>query len=211
MNLYNKNIQSYLEQHTDARSSILDELHRRTYVERLMPQMISGLVQGNFLSMICKLASANKILEIGTFTGYGTICLANAIDENGHVTTLEKNKEFTDIAQRFWDKAEVSHKITQHIGDAAQIIPTLNETWDMVFIDAAKKHYVAYFNLIFPSLKKGGLIIADNVLWSGKVITEPNDSISQKLDAFNKFVTEDTRVENVILPLRDGVHLIRKK
>lgn len=211
MNLYKKEVELYLEQHTKGRSRVLDELHRRTYVEMLMPQMISGLVQGNLLTMICKLIAAENILEIGTFTGYGTICLAHGIPDHGRITSIEKNKEFQQIAHSFWEKAGVTNKITQCIGDASEILKTLDQKWDLVFIDAAKKYYGEYYDLVLEQLKPGGLILADNVLWSGKVISDPDDPISNKLDLFNKKVTADPRVENLILPLRDGIHVIRKK
>lgn len=211
MNLYNKEVQTYLEEHTKDRAEILDKLHRRTYVEMLMPQMISGLVQGNLLTMICKLIKAEQILEVGTFTGYGTICLADGIPDHGQITTVEKNREFEVIAQEHWKIAGVQSKITQVFGDASQVLKELNQEWDLVFIDAAKKYYSDYFDLVLDQLKPGGLILADNVLWSGKVITDPTDPISKQLDRFNKKITADPRVENVILPLRDGIHMIRKK
>ena len=210
MNLYPKEIQKYLEDHTKSRDGVLEDLDRRTHVEMLMPQMITGHVQGNFLSLLVGLCNANRILEIGSFTGYATICMARALPEDGKVVTLEKNKEFKNLANRFWKEAQVENKIEQHFGNALDLLKDLEGPFDIIYIDASKKDYRKFYKLCFPLLKIGGLLVADNVLWSGKVVYDPEESISHELDHFNKLIKEDDRVENVILPLRDGIHLARK-
>jgi len=210
VNLYSKALQTYLEEHTQELPQVMQDLHRRTYVEMLMPQMISGKVQGNFLSMIAKMINAQQILEIGTFTGFSSICFANAIGPNGKVHTIEMNQEYLEMAEDFWDKAGVRDKIDLHIGQAEKIIPQLDHQFDLVFIDGGKRHYPEFYDLVFSKIKVGGIILADNVLWSGQVLNEKKDILARALDQFNKTVNEDPRVENVILPLRDGVHMIRK-
>ncbi|MBL7831718.1 MAG: class I SAM-dependent methyltransferase, partial [Saprospiraceae bacterium] len=191
-------------------SSLLTELTRQTHLRTLLPNMLSGHIQGAFLSMISKMMTPNRILEIGTFTGYASLCLAEGLAEKGVLHTIEVNEELEPFILNFFSKSLFAQQIKLHIGDAKEIISSLNEIFDLVFIDAAKLEYSAYYDLVFPSVKIGGYIIADNVLWSGKVINEKHDKDTAAIHSFNDKVNKDSRVENYILPLRDGLNIIRK-
>lgn len=207
------NIEEYILNHSDSEDPILAELNRETNLKVLRPRMLSGHLQGKILEMISKMIQPEKILELGTYTGYSAICLAKGLKENGKLHTIEINDELEDIITKYFEKAELTDKIKLHFGDARSIIPEIKEKFDLVFIDADKREYLDYYNLVLDFVKPGGFIFADNVLWSGKVIEleEPDDEYTKGIFDFNKFLKNDDRVEKVILPLRDGLTLIRKK
>ncbi len=207
---YLKKLTNYCEAHTSLPHPILDELERETYLNTLSPQMLSGKMQGHFLSLLCTLLRPETALEIGTFTGYASICIASGLPQGSILHTIEANPELTHINKRYFEKAGLLHKIQLHVGLASEIIPTLNTTFDFVFIDAAKQEYSAYYDLVFEKVNPGGLILADNVLWSGKVLSDTKDPDTLAIAAFNQKVLEDTRVETLMLPMRDGILVARK-
>ncbi|MCH8232148.1 MAG: class I SAM-dependent methyltransferase [Bacteroidetes bacterium] len=206
-------ILKYAESHTSKESSLLNRIDRFTYEKMLMPRMLSGHLQGRILSMISKIVQPEKILEIGTFTGYSALCLAEGLAKDGLLVTIDINEELEETVRAFFDESPMGDKIEFMIGDALKIIPELQGEFDMVFIDADKENYVNYYELVFPKLRVGGIIIADNVLWSGKVIEEnrKGDKETDGLRIFNRKIQEDSRVENVLFPVRDGLMIIRKK
>ena len=206
-------ILKYAESHTSKESSLLNRIDRFTYEKMLMPRMLSGHLQGRILSMISKIVQPEKILEIGTFTGYSALCLAEGLAKDGLLVTIDINEELEETVRAFFDESPMGDKIEFMIGDALKIIPELQGEIDMVFIDADKENYVNYYELVFPKLRVGGIIIADNVLWSGKVIEEnrKGDKETDGLRIFNRKIQEDRRVENVLFPVRDGLMIIRKK
>lgn len=208
----NPELLKYIEDHTGEEDDILSELRRYTFLKVVHPRMISGPVQGKFLEMISKLIKPEKILEIGTYTGYSAICLARGLGDKGKLITIERNDELKEIYNRFFDKSGLLDKIKSITGDALQEIPRLEDKFDMVFMDADKEEYPDYYQLIMPKLKSGGLMIVDNVLWDGKVIKEEfrEDKATQSIMKFNNLVNNDKQVENILLPLRDGLMLIRK-
>ena len=212
MDFLPEKISAYAEQHSNVcKSPVLDELERKTHLEVLLPQMLSGQLQGDFLAFFTRLQKPSCILEIGTYTGYSAICMAQGLAENGKLHTIDVDEERQDLVTEFVEKAGLGDKIVQYIGKAIELIPTMDMEFDLVFIDADKANYVNYYELVFPKLKKGGYIIADNVLWSGRV-AEPGkkDKRTQVLDDFNKHALNDARVKNLLLPLRDGLMLIEK-
>ena len=211
MNLVSPEIEKYIEAHTTGESDVLQQLNRKTQTDVLMPQMLSGKVQGQFLKFISQMVQPERVLEIGTFTGYAAICLAEGLTENGKLFTIDINEELEAIVKTHVEKAGLQNKIIQIIGNAAQEIQQLNETFDLVFIDADKQNYGLYFDLVIDKVRTGGIILADNVLWSGKIIQEQKDKDTQKLAEFNDKVQQDNRVENVIVSIRDGIMMIRKK
>ncbi|MCO4293424.1 O-methyltransferase [Solitalea sp. MAHUQ-68] len=211
MDIINKKINSYVETHTDIEPAILQLLNRETHLKILLPRMLSGHFQGRTLSMLSKMIKPKRILEIGTYTGYSAICLAEGLEEDGLLTTLDINEELEPFVRSFFEKAGVQNKIDYRIGNAVEIIPTIDEEFDMIFIDADKKNNGNYYDLVFDKLKHGGYILADNVLWSGKVIDENPDKDTKLVMAFNEKVQNDDRVENILLPIRDGIMIIRKK
>jgi caffeoyl-CoA O-methyltransferase len=211
MNLVSPEIEKYIEAHTTDESDVLQQLNRKTQTDVLMPQMLSGKVQGQFLKFISQMLQPERVLEIGTFTGYAAICLAEGLTENGKLFTIDINEELEAIVKTHVEKAGLQNKIVQIIGNAAQEIEQLNETFDLVFIDADKQNYGLYFDLVIDKVRTGGIILADNVLWSGKIINEQKDKDTQKLAEFNDKVQQDNRVENVIVSIRDGIIMIRKK
>lgn len=200
----------YCLDHSSSQPEVLYELERETYLRTLSPQMLSGHLQGLLLSMISKMIGPEQILEIGTFTGYSAICLAQGLSDTGVLHTIEVNEEMQFIIQKYIDKANLKEKIKSHIGDAVDIVPALSGPFDLVFIDAGKKDYEAHFDLVIDKVRKGGIILVDNVLWSQKVVDEEQDHGTQTVDLFNKKIAMDQRVENIILPIRDGVSVIRK-
>ena len=206
-------LNKYLREHSSVPCSTLEWIEKQTNIRTNYPHMLSGSVQGEFLKMLVELTGSTTILEIGTFTGYSTCCLALGLPENGHIDTLEINDELEDLIRSGWERAGVSSKIELHIGDALNTLKTLSGPYDLVFIDANKREYPEYYELVLPLVRPGGLIVADDVLWDGKVYeTSPSgDSQTQKLIKFNNFVVADPRVEVVMLPLRDGISLIKKK
>jgi len=210
MHFVSEEISRYCETFSKPQSAVLKELERETHLRMLYPQMLSGHMQGKFLSMLSAMIRPKAVLELGTYTGYSAICLASGLQEDGILHTIEAEEEMEETILYFFRKAEVGKKIVLHIGKAEEVIPSLNLVFDLVFIDADKTSYPAYYTLVFDKVRKGGFILADNTLWSGKVLNEKQDAETQGIHGFNKKVLEDERVENVLLPLRDGVMLIRK-
>ena len=212
MDFIPKALQDYAQNNSDKEPEILQELNRETYVKMLFPRMLSGHHQGRFLSMISKLVKPKRALEIGTFTGYAAICLAEGLADGGSLITMDKNEELKDLAQSYFKKAGLKDQIDLMIGNAMELVPKLEGPFDLVFIDADKQNYLNYYEMILPKVSIGGIILADNVLWSGHVLDEDvNDKETKGIRSFNKFVTEDERVEKVMVTLRDGITMIRKK
>lgn len=207
------NLNSYLAGHSTVPTEALEWLEKQTNIHTNYPHMLSGSVQGQFLKMLVEITGARRVLEIGAFTGYSTICLALGLKEGGHVDTLEINDELEDLMREGWRRAGVEDRITLHIGDALETMSGLTGPYDLVFIDANKREYSRYYETVLPIVRSGGLIVADDVLWDGKVYDSATscDSQTQELIFFNNFVVSDSRVEVVMLPLRDGISLIRKK
>ncbi|MCB0536279.1 MAG: O-methyltransferase [Bacteroidetes bacterium] len=204
-------IENYAALHSLKEDEVLQQLNRETHLNILMPQMISGHIQGNFLRMMSFMIKPKNILEIGTFTGYSAICLAQGLQENGKLYTIDINEELEDMCRTYFDKAGLKNKIDYRIGNALDIIPDINETFDLVFIDADKINYSNYYDLVFSKVNKGGFILADNVLWSGKVTQEKKNKDTQALHDYNTKITNDERVENYLVPIRDGIMVARKK
>jgi predicted O-methyltransferase YrrM len=213
MNFLPQEIEDYALKNSDAESDILKKLNRETHLKMTMPQMLSGHLQGLMLQMFSKMIRPKNILEIGTFTGYSAICLASGLQEGGKLHTIDVNEEFQEMILQYIKEADLENKIRLHIGDAVNILPTLKEEFDLVFIDADKENYSTYYDLVFPKVKQGGFIIADNVLWSGKILNSPMkmDFETKALYEYNLKIKNDSRVENVLLPLRDGLMIARKK
>jgi predicted O-methyltransferase YrrM len=202
-------IEEYAQRHTKVyESEILSKLERKTHLEVMRPQMLSGYLQGQFLAFFSRMKKPQRILEIGTYTGYSAICLAQGLVENGILHTIDVNKELEAIASQFIQEAGLGDVIKQHQGDAMKIVPNLDEPWDLVFLDADKINYTNYYDLLVPKLKAGAVIVADNVLWHGKVVEGSREKRASALALFNQKVTDDPRVNNVLLPLRDGLMLI---
>lgn len=210
--LISESLNRYAEAHTTPESPVLSALNRETHMKVQMPQMLSGQVQGAFLQMLSKMIRPKRILEIGTYTGYSAICLAQGLEEGGHLHTIDINEELEDMCRKYFREAWVDQKITQHIGDATKIIPTLDENFDIVFIDADKQNYSLYFDLVFDKVNMGGYILADNVLYNGEVaLPEEEQSRNAKaIHAFNEKMNKDPRIERVLLPVRDGILIMRK-
>jgi predicted O-methyltransferase YrrM len=207
------NIEQYILDHSDPEDPLLAELNRETNLKVLRPRMLSGHLQGKILEMISKMIRPQKILEIGTYTGYSAICLAKGLQKNGVLHTIEINDELEHFIRKYIQKAGLENIIKLHIGNALEIISDLKESFDLAFIDGDKRQYSAYYHTLFDYVKPGGFILADNVLWSGKVIAleSPDDEYTKGIFAFNELIANDNRVEKVIIPLRDGLTLIRKK
>jgi caffeoyl-CoA O-methyltransferase len=212
MDFITKSISDYSENHTSPESPLLLKVNRETWQKVYMPRMLSGHLQGRILSMFSKMIKPTTILEIGTFTGYSALCLAEGLSKDGKLITIDKNEEIEDIVKEYVKQSAFSDKISFLIGDAMEIIRDMKEVFDLVFIDADKINYLNYYNLVFPMVRSGGVIIADNVLWSGKVIKEMKkaDPETDSLKNFNDFILKDTRVENVLFPVRDGLMVIMK-
>jgi predicted O-methyltransferase YrrM len=213
MDFISEDILHYAEEHTQQESDVLKKLNRFTYANILAPRMLSGHLQGRLLAMFSKMIQPKTILEIGTFTGYSAICLAEGLQPNGILHTIEVNEEMEDVINKFIIEANLSDKIKLHIGNASNIIKGMNEKFDLVFIDADKENYSNYFDLVIDKVNAGGFIIADNVLWSGKVLqpTDDKDIETKAIVEFNKKIQSDNRVENVLIPVRDGLMVVRKK
>jgi len=210
MNFSLKKLNAYCESHTSPPSDVLYELERETYLKTLAPQMMSGHLQGQLLSFFSQMIQPKAVLEIGTFTGYATICLAKGLHKDGKVYTIEANEELAYIIEKYIKKAKLENQVKLHIGDAKTIIPQLDMKFDIVWIDAGKRDYNQYFDLVIDRVKPGGYIMADNVLWSGKVVQKDHDNDTRIIDAFNKKIHNDPRVENLLLPIRDGLIIARK-
>ena len=210
-NFIDTKILEYSELNSQKEPALLKELNRETHLKILNPRMLSGAFQGRLISIISKLINPKKVLEIGTYTGYSALCLYEGLDENGLIHTIDKNEELFEIQKKYFEKTGEKEKFIQHLGDALKIIPTINETFDLIFLDADKENYINYFNCIINKLNKKGVILADNVLWSGKVADEKQqDETTKILREFNNMVNNDNRVETILLPVRDGISLIRK-
>lgn len=202
----------YVVQHSQEEPQLLKDLTRETHLKVLQPRMLSGPLQGRFLSLLAKLISPKRILEVGTFTGYATLCLAEGLPKEGIIDTVDKNEELVDFQRSYFDRSPWGNQIHQHLGNALDIIPQLNSTYDLIFLDADKKNYLNYLPLLLPKLNSGGLLLSDNVLWSGKVLkaTQKNDEDTKILKAFNQELASHPALETVLLPLRDGLTLSRK-
>lgn len=210
----NEAFNEYADAHSSDEPLILQELFRETYLKMLNPRMISGKQQSHLLRFICRMKKPQRVLEIGTFSGYSAISMAMELPENGILYTIETNEEHQDIIEKYIRKAKLESKINLIIGDALNVIPSLNEKWDLVFMDGDKSEYDRYYDLIIDALNPGGIVLVDNVLWSGKVLIPSDvlhDESTRLIDAFNKRIAQDDRVEVMLLPLRDGILLIQKK
>jgi caffeoyl-CoA O-methyltransferase len=208
MEIIDQQLQRYAEQHTTPESDLLKKINRDTHANVLMPRMLSGHLQGRVLSMISHLMQPKTILEIGTYTGYSALCLAEGLADGGKLITIDKNEELEEKVKKYFES--FSGKIDYRIGNALDILPSLTELFDLVFIDADKSNYAKYFDLVVEKVRPGGLILADNVLWSGKVLDRRPDADTNAIISFNEKIQNDKRVENVLLPIRDGIMMIRK-
>tara|TARA_B100000959_G_scaffold10157_1_gene10251 strand:+ start:56 stop:700 length:645 start_codon:yes stop_codon:yes gene_type:complete len=204
-------IEEYSLLHTTKENELLAKLNRETWAKVMIPRMLSGHLQGRILSMYSKMLAPKNILEIGTYTGYSALCLAEGLAKNGKLHTIDHNEEVISFAKRYFEMSEYKNNIVQHLGNALDIISEINTEFQLVFIDADKENYCNYYNLVMEKLSVGGYIIADNVLWSGKIL-DPNeqDKETQALRSFNQRIQEDNRIENILLPIRDGLMLCRK-
>lgn len=203
---------AYADAHTSPESEVLRRLNRQTHANILHSRMLSGHFQGRLLSMITHMMRPRRILEIGTYTGYSALCLAEGLADDGLLITLDKNEELEDLARATWQETPYATKIDFRLGDATELIPGINEVFDLVFIDADKQNYSRYFDLVIDKVRPGGILLADNVLWSGKVVqpVKPSDKDTLAVMAFNQKIQDDSRVDNVLLPVRDGIMMIRK-
>lgn len=211
MNFLPENIDNYTVSHSEDEPKLLKQLTKETWQKVLNPRMLSGHFQGRILSMLSKIKQPKTILEIGTYTGYATLCLAEGLQKNGILYTIDKNEELSDFSKKYFNQSLYKDNIKLLTGNALDIIPTLNEKFDLVFIDADKPNYINYFNLIIGKMNQGGIILSDNVLWSGKVVEklDPKDSSTKTLLEYNKLLKEDPRIETVLLPIRDGLSVSR--
>lgn len=211
MNFLPEKIDEYVVDNSQKEPQILQELTKETWQRVLNPRMLSGAFQGRILSMISKIINPKDILEIGTYTGYSAICIAEGISNEATIDTIDKNEELEDIQNRYFKKSGFRDQIKQHVGNALEIIPTLDKKFDLVFIDADKSNYCNYFNLVIGKMKKGGIILSDNVLWSGKVVEklEKKDIDTKALLEYNRLLNTDPRVETILLPIRDGLSISR--
>jgi len=211
--MIDKDLLNYCEQNSGSEDPLLQFIRRQTYLKVLKPRMLSGHLQGKILEILAKIIGAKNIVEIGTYTGYASIFLARGLAAKGKLTTIDINEELEEMVQDFFNQSGLEDKIDYRIGDALEVIPTLSGPFDFVFIDADKRNYVNYYDLVVDKMKPGGLILADNILWSGKVLSKNRKKIDKEtatILAFNEKVNADQRVENVILPIRDGIMLARK-
>ena len=210
MDFISEKLAEYLSQNSDKEPEILSKLNKETHQKILQPRMLSGHIQGRFLSLISKIKSPLQILEIGTYTGYGTLCLAEGLATNGKIFTIDRNEELINIQNKYFEESGNRDKIVQLTGNAIDILIGLNENFDLIFIDADKENYIKYFEIVSKKLNPNGIIISDNVLWSGKVVEESdNDEETDTLIKFNKLLSKDERFETIILPLRDGLSISR--
>ena len=211
MHFISQELEDYIEQHSEKEPALLAALNKETYQKILLPRMLSGHFQGRVLSMLSKLIRPVNILEIGTYTGYSALCLCEGMQETGQLHTIDIKEELVDFQRKHFDKSPWGKQIFQHLGEAVDIIPTLDIKFDLVFIDADKENYINYFELIVPKMNKGGIILSDNVLWSGKVLEplQPNDLSTKVLLEYNRLLATDSRVETVLLPIRDGLTVSR--
>ena len=211
MHFISEELENYIEQHSQDEPQLLAQLNKETYQKILLPRMLSGHFQGRVLSTLSKFTRPIAILEIGTYTGYSALCLCEGMQENGVLHTIDIKEELVDFQRKYFDKSPWGKQIVQHLGEALDIIPTINSKFDLVFIDADKENYINYFNMIVPKMNKGGIILSDNVLWSGKVLEklDPNDTSTAVLLEYNQLLKNDSRIETVLLPIRDGLTVSR--
>lgn len=211
MHFISEKLENYVIKHSENEPELLQKLNKETHQKILQPRMLSGHFQGRVLSMLAKILQPKNILEIGTYTGYATLCMAEGLQQEGIIDTIDINEELEEIQNKYFEQSGKRNQIVQHIGNALEIIPKLNKKFDLVFIDADKENYINYWNLIVPLMNKGGIILSDNVLWSGKVLEEvkKNDKSTQILMEYNKIAQQDSRVETVLLPIRDGLTVSR--
>ena len=211
MHFISEDLENYVAAHSQEEPLLLQQLNKETHQKILQPRMLSGHFQGRVLSMLSKIIHPKHILELGTYTGYATLCLAEGLQNDGTIDTIDINEELEEIQEKYFNLSDYKGKIFQHIGNATEIIPILNKKFDLVFIDADKENYITYWNLIVPMMNKGGIILSDNVLWSGKVLEEvkKNNKSTPILLEYNKMVNNDPRVETVLLPIRDGLTVSR--
>ena len=204
-------IDQYAVQHSQKEPELLQELFRETWQKALVPRMISGHFQGRVLSMISKLVNPRSVLEIGTYTGYSALCIAEGLQKGGVIHTIDHNEELFDFQRKYFDRSPSKDNISQYLGEALEIIPTIDGPFDLVFIDADKSNYSNYFNLVIDKMSPGGVLLSDNVLWSGKVTEEPSekDIDTRELIRYNRLLSEDPRIETVLLPIRDGLTISR--
>jgi caffeoyl-CoA O-methyltransferase len=210
MDFISSQLVSYCEQHTSPESDLLKRINRHTHASVMMPRMLSGHLQGRILSMFSNMLRPTRILEIGTYTGYSAICLAEGLAPEGKLITIDVNEELEETVRKYFSEAGLENRIDYRVGDAMMIIPTLDEKFDMVFIDADKESYSRYFDLVIDRVPLNGIILADNVLWSGKVLEGKHDKDTRAIVDFNDKVSKDARVESVLLPVRDGIMMLRK-
>ena len=211
MNFISDQLQQYIDDHSMKESDLLKALDRETHQKVLQPRMLSGLYQGRLLALLAKMIGPKKILEVGTYTGYATLCMAEGLTTGGSIDTVDHNEELTDMQRRYFDQSPYGSQIIQHLGEAKDILKSLTGPYDLVFLDADKENYPRYFDLIIDKLEMGGVILSDNVLWSGKVLEKATDETTSALQEYNHKINTDVRVETVVLPIRDGLTITRKR
>lgn len=211
MNFISDKLQKYIDDHSMEESDLLKALDRETHQKILQPRMLSGSYQGRLLAILAKMIGPKKILEVGTYTGYATLCMAEGLTMGGSIDTIDHNEELADMQRRYFDQSPYGSQIVQHLGEAKDILKTLAGPYDLVFLDADKENYPYYFDLIIDKLKTGGILLSDNVLWSGKVLEKGTDEATSALQEYNHKINTDVRVETVILPIRDGLTITRKR
>ena len=211
MNFISSKLQQYIDKHSAEESDLLKALDRETHQKVLQPRMLSGSYQGRLLALLAKIIEPKKILEVGTYTGYATLCMAEGLATGGSIDTLDYNEELSEIQRRYFDQSSYRSQIVQHLGEAKDVIKTLTGPYDLVFLDADKENYPHYFDLIIDKLETGGVILSDNVLWSGKVLEKAADEATSALQEYNHKINTDARVETIILPIRDGLTITRKR
>ena len=211
MNFISDQLQQYIDDHSMEESDLLKALDRETHQKVLQPRMLSGSYQGRLLALLAKMIGPKKILEVGTYTGYATLCMAEGLTTGGSIDTIDHNEELADIQRRYFDQSPYGSQIVQHLGEAKDILKTLAGPYDLVFLDADKENYPHYFDLIIDKLETGGILLSDNVLWSGKVLEKATDEATSALQKYNHKINTDVRVETVVLPIRDGLTITRKR
>ena len=211
MNFISDKLQQYIDDHSMEESDLLKALDRETHQKVLQPRMLSGSYQGRLLALLAKMIGPKKILEVGTYTGYATLCMAEGLTTGGSIDTIDHNEELADMQRRYFDQSPYASQIVQHLGEAIDILKTLAGPYDLVFLDADKENYPHYFDLIIDKLETGGVILSDNVLWSGKVLEKAIDEATSALQEYNHKINTDVRVETVVLPIRDGLTITRKR
>ena len=211
MNFISDKLQQYIDDHSMEESDLLKALDRETHQKVLQPRMLSGSYQGRLLALLAKMIGPKKILEVGTYTGYATLCMAEGLTTGGSIDTIDHNEELADMQRRYFDQSPYGNQIVQHLGEAKDILKTLAGPYDLVFLDADKENYPHYFDLIIDKLETGGVLLSDNVLWSGKVLEKATDEATSALQEYNHKINTDVRVETVVLPIRDGLTITRKR